>query len=255
MNSRKSPPILTMAVVMACLGLTSQVWTQAAVADQIEQNKAAETQINKVDKVDKIDKIDLSKESDDDLDREEMKEAIHKKGSWLNILRHGPSFWKLKYYFAAQNAKDCEFFYGLIQDNPLIGRASVDFNSADGCKCHGVAQVTHYPLKGGAVGQRGYIKVKCEDGRKMHGHFTTTSLTTGFADLEDNLGHKYEGTFGHTAGEAIVKINTLRKQIGCPEVTAEDVEMKVNGQVLKLPAKAKQAEDKKQAIPVTPATP
>ena len=158
----------------------------------------------------------------------EISPPEHVKKHWF-WLKHGPSFWKLRYYFAAQNGKDCEFFYGLIQDNPLLGRASVDYNSADGCKCHGVAQVTHYPLKGGVVGQRGYIHVKCEDGRKMNGHFTTTSLTTGFATLEDDRGHAYEGTFGHSADQAVDKINELRKKLGCPEVTARDIELKVNG--------------------------
>ena len=153
----------------------------------------------------------------------------HVKKHWF-WLKHGPSFWKLRYYFAAQNGKDCEFFYGLIQDNPLLGRASVDFNNANGCKCHGTAQVTHYPLtKGGVVGQRGYIHVKCEDGRKMNGHFTTTSLTTGFATLEDDRGHSFEGTFGHSADQAVDKINELRKKLGCPEVSAHDIELKVNG--------------------------
>ncbi|MBU6452740.1 MAG: hypothetical protein KGS72_13220 [Cyanobacteria bacterium REEB67] len=246
MDQSQSSAVLTVAAATACLIFTTPAWSQGAGADQVQQAKTTQTQTQTQTQTEKV---DLSKESDDELDKEELKKAIGKKGSWFNILRHGPSFWKLKYYFAAQNAKDCEFFYGLIQDNPLIGRASIDFNNANGCKCHGVAQVTHYPLKGRAVGQRGYIKVKCEDGRKMHGHFTTTSLTTGFADLEDNLGHKYEGTFGHTAGEAIVKINTLRRELGCPEVTAEDVEMKVNGQVLKLPTKSKPAASEKSAKP------
>jgi hypothetical protein len=168
-------------------------------------------------------KVDIN--SDADL---ETSPPEHVKKHWF-WLKHGPSFWKLRYYFAAQNGKDCEFFYGLIQDNPLLGRASVDFNNANGCKCHGVAQVTHYPLKGGVIGQRGYIHVKCEDGRKMHGHFTTTSLTTGFASLEDDRGHSYEGTFGHSADQAVDKINDLRKKMGCPEVDARDIELKVNG--------------------------
>lgn len=156
-------------------------------------------------------------------------EKVKKHWFWL---RHGPSFFKLRYYFSAQNASDCEFFYGLIQDNPLLGRASVDFNSANGCKCHGVAQVTHLPLKGNGAGQRGYIHVKCEDGRHMKGHFTTTSLTTGFADLTDDKGHKFEATFGHSADQAVDKINALRQKLGCPEVTAKEIETKVNAELL-----------------------
>jgi hypothetical protein len=156
-------------------------------------------------------------------------EVVKKHWFWL---RHGPSFFKLRYYFSAQNASDCEFFYGLIQDNPLLGRASVDFNSANGCKCHGVAQVTHLPLKGNGAGQRGYIHVKCEDGRHMKGHFTTTSLTTGFADLTDDKGHKFEATFGHSADQAVDKVNALRQKLGCPEVTAKEIETKVNAELL-----------------------
>lgn len=156
-------------------------------------------------------------------------EKVKKHWFWL---KHGPSFWKLRYYFAAQNASDCEFFYGLIQDNPLLGRASVDFNSANGCKCHGVGQVTHLPLKGGGAGQRGYIHVKCEDGRHMKGHFTTTSLTTGFAELTDDKEHKFEATFGHNADQAVDKVNALRKKLGCPEVTAKEIETKVNADIL-----------------------
>lgn len=161
-------------------------------------------------------------------------EVVKKHWFWL---KHGPSFWKLRYYFSAQNASDCEFFYGLIQDNPLLGRASVDFNSANGCKCHGVGQVTHLPLKGNGAGQRGYIHVKCEDGRHMRGHFTTTSLTTGFADLTDDKGHKFEATFGHSADQAIDKVNALRKKLGCPEVTAQEIETKVNAEILNKPKK------------------
>ncbi|HEY9731959.1 MAG TPA: hypothetical protein V6C89_08605 [Drouetiella sp.] len=164
-----------------------------------------------------------------DLEETSPPEKVKKHWFWL---KHGPSFLKLRYYFAAQNASDCEFFYGLIQDNPFLGRASVDFNSADGCKCHGVGQVTHVPLKGNGAGQRGYIHVKCEDGRHMNGHFTTTSVTTGFADLTDDRGHKFEATFGHSADQAIDKVNALRKRLGCPEVTAQEVETKVNAEIL-----------------------
>ncbi len=171
-------------------------------------------------------KVDIYDESDLETS---PPEKVKKHWFWL---KHGPSFWKLRYYFAAQNASDCEFFYGLIQDNPLLGRASVDFNSANGCKCHGVGQVTHVPLKGGGAGQRGYIHVKCEDGRRMKGHFTTTSLTTGFAELTDDKEHKFEATFGHSADQAIDKVNALRKKLGCPEVTAEEIETKVNAEIL-----------------------
>lgn len=156
-------------------------------------------------------------------------EKVKKHWFWL---KHGPSFLKLRYYFAAQNAADCEFFYGMVQDNPFLGRASIDFNSENGCKCHGVAQVTHVPLNSSGAGQRGYIHVKCEDGRHMKGHFTTTSVTTGFADLTDDKGHKFEATFGHSADQAIEKVNALRKKLGCPEVTAQEVETKVNAEIL-----------------------
>lgn len=161
-------------------------------------------------------------------------ETVKKHWFWL---KHGPSFLKLRYYFAAQNAADCEFFYGMVQDNPFLGRASIDFNSENGCKCHGVAQVTHVPLKGNGAGQRGYIHVKCEDGRHMKGHFSTTSVTTGFADLTDDRGHKFEATFGHSADQAVDKVNALRKKLGCPEVTAQEIETKVNAEILHRPKK------------------
>jgi hypothetical protein len=152
--------------------------------------------------------------------------------SALKWFKRSTSFWKLKYYFVGQNGEDCEFFYGLIQDNPMLGRASVDFESGKNCHCHGIAQVTKLPHGRSNIGQKGYIKVKCSDGRKMKGDFTTTSLTTGYATISDNLGHKYDCTFGHTASQAIEKINTTRRQLGCPEVTAEEVELKVQGRVL-----------------------
>lgn len=123
--------------------------------------------------------------------------------SLLRWAKHLPSFWKPRYYFVAQNAHECEFLYGLIVDNPIIGRASVDFMSPGRCNCHGVAQVTHIPHGGGTFGQEGYIKVKCSDGRKMKGRFRTLTLTTGTATVSDNLGKTYEGTFGHTVEQAI----------------------------------------------------
>lgn len=109
------------------------------------------------------------------------------------------SFWKPQYYFVAQNTHNCDFFYGLVQDNPFIGRASVQFAFPNGCDCHGVAQVTHFPLGGPSAGQRGYINASCTDGRSIKGNFITTSLTTGDGTATDSLGNNYQFTFGHTA--------------------------------------------------------
>lgn len=136
----------------------------------------------------------------------------------------------------AQNAENCDLFYGLVVDNALIGRASVSFSSANGCACKGMAQVTHCPgvlYLGNCVGQKGYVKAHCSDGRSFKGNFTTTSLTTGFGTATDSLGNQYQFTFGHTVQEAIEKVNELRKKLGCPEITVSSVELKVHGQVMK----------------------
>lgn len=145
-------------------------------------------------------------------------------------------FWRLRYFFVAQNGANCALFYGLIQDDPLIGHASVDFTFPNGCNCHGYAQVTHLPKGRSVVGQTGVIKTKCSDGRKITGTFITTSLTTGKATVRDDQGNQYQATFGHTALEAIESVNALRKKLGCPECTAREVELSVQGKVL--PAKS-----------------
>lgn len=139
---------------------------------------------------------------------------------------------KLKYYFVAQNTKTCDIFFGYVEDNPLIGLASVDFVFPNGCHCHGHALVTHYSLTGGPAGQKGWIKAKCADGRSLKGHFTTTSLTTGFWEAADSLGNQYEGSFGHTAEEALTRVNQIRKKLNCPECNPLDVELKVRGEIL-----------------------
>lgn len=150
-----------------------------------------------------------------------------------SVLKRMWNCWKLKYYFVAQNDANCEIFYGLIQDNPLIGRASIDFVSpTDGCNCHGVGQVTDFPPGGGVVGQRGYIKVKCSDGRTMRGNFVTTSLTTGFASVDDSNGNHYVSTFGHRADQAITRANAIRRTLNCSECTSEAVVLEVKAQIL-----------------------
>jgi hypothetical protein len=154
------------------------------------------------------------------------------KRSLYKKMTQAASFWKLKYYFVAQNAKNCDLFYGLVQDNPLTGRASVDFTFPNGCLCRGVAQVTDYPPGGGTKGQRGYIKAKCADGRTINGEFTTASLTTGHGTATDSFGNNYQFTFGHAATEAVKRVNLLRKELGCPECGAKDIEMKVQGLIL-----------------------
>lgn len=148
-------------------------------------------------------------------------------------IMHKASFWKLRYYFVAQNAINCDLFYGLVQDNPLTGRASVDFIFPNGCQCHGVAQVTYYPPLGGFAGQRGYIKAKCSDGRSLNGNFETLSLTTGGGTVTDSLGNGYEFTFGHTAEQAVHNVNLLRQKLHCPGCDAKDIELKVQGQILR----------------------
>jgi len=157
----------------------------------------------------------------------------HKEPSFLKRMMSKAHFWKLSYYFVAQNAGSCDLFYGLIQDDPLIGHASLDFVFANGCDCHGHGQVTHYPwFSGSGAGQRGYIKAKCSDGRTLDGTFETTSVTTGHGTVSDSKGNQYQFTFGHTIDEAIQKVNDLRKNLGCEPANAQEIEMKVNAQVL-----------------------
>lgn len=145
-------------------------------------------------------------------------------------------FWRLHYFFVAQNGANCTLFYGLIQDDPLIGHASVDFTFPNGCTCHGSAQVTHLPKGRSVIGQTGVIKTKCTDGRRITGNFVTTSLTTGKATVKDDQGNEYQATFGQTALEAVESVNALRKKLGCPECSARDVELSVQGKVI--PAKS-----------------
>jgi hypothetical protein len=141
-------------------------------------------------------------------------------------------FWRLRYYFVAQNASNCTLFYGLIQDDPLTGHASVEFKFPDGCNCHGYAQVTHLAKGRSVVGQTGIIRTKCSDGRKIDGTFITTSLTTGTAKVSDNKGNDYQATFGHTAEAAANSVNELRRKLGCPDCSAKDIELSVQGRVL-----------------------
>jgi hypothetical protein len=141
-------------------------------------------------------------------------------------------FWRLRYYFVAQNAANCDLFYGLVQDDPFIGRASVDFVFPNGCQCKGYALVTHYPHPRSVVGQSGFIKTKCSDGRTLNGKFITTSLTTGHGTVTDNLGNSYQFTFGQHAEEAVKEVNELRKKLGCEECNPRDVELRVTGRVL-----------------------
>ncbi|MBX9687151.1 MAG: hypothetical protein K2X27_10640 [Candidatus Obscuribacterales bacterium] len=155
-----------------------------------------------------------------------------RKKGWFGRLFDKAYFWRLRYYFVAQNAANCNLFYGLIQDDPLIGRASVDFRFDNGCHCHGYAQVTKIPKGRSVVGQEGFIKANCSDGRKIQGRFKTTSLTTGSASATDSLGNSYEATFGHTAAEAVLSVNLLRKKLGCPECSPKEIELKVQGKVL-----------------------
>jgi hypothetical protein len=161
----------------------------------------------------------------------------HKEPSFLRRMLSKAHFWKLSYYFVAQNASSCDLFYGLVQDDPLIGHASVDFVFANGCDCHGHAQVTHYPwfARAGGAGQRGSIKAKCSDGRTLEGTFETTSVTTGHGTISDSKGNQYQFTFGHTIDEAIQKVNEIRKTLGCEPANAQEIEIKVNAQILNRP--------------------
>jgi hypothetical protein len=144
---------------------------------------------------------------------------------------------KLRYYFVAQNAHNCDLLYGLVQDNPLLGRAQLDFFFPNGCDCHGVAQVTSRSLFGGAAGQKGYVRATCSDGRVLTGRFETESLTTGHGTVSDTLGSDYQFTFGQTANQAVAEVNELRKKLGCPECTGAEVELKVQGTVIIHPSK------------------
>jgi len=141
-------------------------------------------------------------------------------------------FWRLRYYFVAQNAANCDLFYGLIQDDPFVGRASVDFIFPNGRQCKGYALVTHYPHPRSVIGQSGFIKAKCSDGRVLKGNFTTTSLTTGHGTATDNLGNSYQFTFGQHAEDAVKEVNELRKKLGCEQCNPKDVELRVTGRIL-----------------------
>jgi hypothetical protein len=139
---------------------------------------------------------------------------------------------RLSYYFVAQNDKNCDIFYGLVQDNPFIGYASINFFFPNGCECHGHALVTHFPIFGGAAGQKGWIHARCSDGRSLKGRFTTTSLTSGTWDATDSLENHYEGSFGHTVQDAVVRVNELRQKLHCPACDPKDIELKVQGRIL-----------------------
>lgn len=169
-------------------------------------------------------------ESGEDM---ELPEVSPIKRFWLMRMLSKIPFGALRYYFLAQNAHNCDFFYGLVQDNPLIGRASLKFAFPNGCDCHGVAQVTHFPRGGPAAGQSGYIKATCSDGRTIRGRFTTTSLTTGNGTGSDSLGNEYQFTFGHTAEQSVQSVNVLRKELHCPECTPEDIELGVQARIIK----------------------
>ncbi len=156
-----------------------------------------------------------------------------KKPAWFRRLLRKVSPRKLRYYFVAQNTHNCDLLYGLVEDNPFIGRAAVDFVFPNGCDCHGVAQVTHFPLGGPIAGQSGYVKASCSDGRSIKGRFTTTSLTTGNGKASDTMGNEYEFTFGHTAEQSIETVNVIRRKLHCPECTTEDVEMRVQAKIIK----------------------
>jgi hypothetical protein len=141
-------------------------------------------------------------------------------------------FWRVQYYFVAQNTKNCDVLYGLVKDDPLIGFASVNFKLANGCECSGHAKVTHHPMSTSTAGQRGWIHAKCADGRTMKGTFTTISLTKGSWQATDSLGNYYEGNFGQTAEQALERVNEIRKANHCEECSPREIELKVQGKIL-----------------------
>jgi hypothetical protein len=167
----------------------------------------------------------------DDGKGAQPKQSRQGKKSLLKGIGGKAYFWRLKYYFIAQSDTDCDVFYGLVQDDPLIGLASVDFSFPNGCNCHGRALVTQYPMQG-VAGEKGKIKVKCDDGRTLKGDFTTTSLTTGWGSIHDDAGHTYSGTFGHSLDQAIRAVNQIRQRRGCPDIDKKEVEMLLQGKVL-----------------------
>lgn len=154
-----------------------------------------------------------------------------KKMSFFKRFMNKAYFWRLKYYFVAQNTKNCDIFYGLVQDDPLTGHASVEFTFPNGCQCHGHAQVTRRSSTS-TSGQSGWVHAKCADGREIKGRFTTTSLTTGYWNAKDNLGNDYDGSFGHTAEQALERVNAIRRKLHCPECSPQEIELKVYGQVI-----------------------
>jgi hypothetical protein len=51
------------------------------------------------------------------------------------------------------------------------------------------------------------------------------------------MGSEYQFTFGQTGNQAVAEVNALRKKLGCPECTGEEVELKVQGTVIIHPSK------------------
>lgn len=141
---------------------------------------------------------------------------------------------KLKYYFVAQNTKNCEIFSGRIIHQPTIGKAHTVFFTPSGATCEGVSYVTYIPPGGGCAGQQGKVPTQCSDGRIVDGTWTASSCKTGFGHATDNLGNEYQFTFGLSAQEAVKKVNELRINLGCPVVDVKGAEMSVSGKVLRI---------------------
>jgi hypothetical protein len=157
---------------------------------------------------------------------------IGKLKSLVNRLKKNARSRFLQYYFVAQNDANCEVFYGLVQDDSSVGIANVNFAFPNGCLCHGRAMVTYCPPSGYA-GEHGKYSAKCSDGRQIFGKFTTTSLTTGYAEFNDSFGNTYRATFGHTIDEAVQSVNEIRRTMHCSDCDPQNFETAVQGQLLR----------------------
>lgn len=139
------------------------------------------------------------------------------------------------YYFVAQNTENCDLFSGQVNHDLSVGSAETQYFFPDGSQCQGASNVNYIPPQGGCIGQRGIVYTTCSDGRRIDGEWvvTSSSCTVGQGQAHDNYGNQYEFTFGHSAKEAVERVNTLRQNMGCAEIDVLGRELRVQGKILR----------------------
>ncbi len=142
---------------------------------------------------------------------------------------------KVHYHFVAQNINSCDLFSGKVSHNLSNGTATTRFYFPSGSECEGYSSVNYYPPGGGCIGQRGGVYTNCSDGRFIEGNWTVTSssCTVGQGTAEDTWGDHYQFTFGHTAKEAVTRVNALRETLGCARIDVDGAIMSVQGKILR----------------------